>query len=64
MHRTYLFDFDGTLVDSMPCWGEKMLNILRHEGITPKPGLVSHIATQNTSVRSFMSPSLRRRCSP
>lgn len=45
MHKTYLFDFDGTLVDSMPCWGEKMLNILRHESIAPKAGLVSHIAT-------------------
>ena len=45
MHRTCLFDFDGTLVDSMPAWGEKMLNILRHEGIRPPEGLISHIAT-------------------
>ena len=29
MRKTYIFDFDGTLVDSMPCWAEKMLNILR-----------------------------------
>ena len=28
-HRVYLFDFDGVLVDSMPYWAEKMLNILR-----------------------------------
>jgi len=27
--RIYIFDFDGTLVDSMPYWSEKMLNILR-----------------------------------
>lgn len=27
-HVTYLFDFDGTLVDSMPCWSQKMINIL------------------------------------
>lgn len=45
MHRIHLYDFDGTLVDSMPCWGEKMLNILRREGIEPEPGLVSRIAT-------------------
>ena len=25
---TYLFDFDGTLVDSMPFWAQKMLDIL------------------------------------
>lgn len=29
MHNTYIFDFDGTLVDSMPCWSQKMLNILQ-----------------------------------
>ena len=28
-----LFDFDGTLVDSMPIWGGEMLNILKEEGI-------------------------------
>lgn len=26
---TYLFDFDGTLVDSMPCWSKKMINVLK-----------------------------------
>ena len=25
---TYLFDFDGTLVDSMPNWAKQMLSIL------------------------------------
>ena len=30
---TYLFDFDGTLVDSMPCWSQKMLNILQKSGV-------------------------------
>lgn len=33
MGRAYIFDFDGTLVDSMPCWSEKMLNILKNEGV-------------------------------
>ena len=33
MGKAYLFDFDGTLVDSMPCWSEKMLNILRQTGV-------------------------------
>lgn len=28
MHTVYIFDFDGTLVDSMPSWAGKMLNIL------------------------------------
>ena len=27
-YSTYLFDFDGTLVDSMPFWMQKMLNVL------------------------------------
>ena len=28
-NKVYLFDFDGTLVDSMPYWMEKVMNILR-----------------------------------
>lgn len=35
-HSVYIFDFDGTLVDSMPYWSEKMLNILRNTN-TPYP---------------------------
>ena len=34
MPKAYLFDFDGTLVDSMPSWSEKMLNILRQTGVS------------------------------
>ena len=30
---TFLFDFDGTLVDSMPRWERKMLNILESYGV-------------------------------
>jgi len=36
----YLFDFDGTLVDSMPSWAESMRNILRLEGIAIPPDLI------------------------
>ncbi len=32
-HAVCIFDFDGTLVDSMPSWSEKMLNILRASGV-------------------------------
>ena len=31
--KLYLFDFDGTLVDSMPCWSGKMLEILQTAGV-------------------------------
>lgn len=37
LHRFYLFDFDGTLVDSMPYWSQKMLNILEKSN-TEYPG--------------------------
>ena len=29
----YIFDFDGTLVDSMPTWGGKMLHVLDKNGV-------------------------------
>lgn len=32
--KTYLFDFDGTLVDSMPTYGAMMLGILKEEKAT------------------------------
>ena len=42
--KVYLFDFDGTLVDSMPYWAEKMLNILREFGISYPDDIVKTIA--------------------
>ena len=30
----YLFDFDGTLVDSMPYWAESMLRVLDNHGVS------------------------------
>lgn len=32
--KAYLFDFDGTLVDSMPYWSQKMINILEKSGVS------------------------------
>ena len=32
-HNTYIFDFDGTLVDSMPFWSKKMIEILEDEKV-------------------------------
>lgn len=43
--KAAVFDFDGTLVDSMPTWSEKMLRLLRLQGIEPPKGLVTKIAT-------------------
>ena len=42
--KAYLFDFDGTLVDSMPYWSEKMLNILREFGIPYPDHIIKIIA--------------------
>jgi HAD superfamily hydrolase (TIGR01509 family) len=42
--KTYLFDFDGTLVDSMPYWSEKMLNILREFRIPYPDNIIKIIA--------------------
>ena len=38
--KAALFDFDGTLVDSMPTWGKKVLRILSLSGITPPEGIL------------------------
>ncbi len=43
--KIHIFDFDGTLVDSMPCWSEKMLNILRKTNTSYPDGLIKYIAT-------------------
>lgn len=41
----YIFDFDGTLVDSMPYWGKKMTNILDSQGIPYPDDIVTTLAT-------------------
>lgn len=43
MKKCYIFDFDGTLVDSMPYWSEKMFNILRTADIPIPKGLLKII---------------------
>lgn len=44
MKTAYIFDFDGTLADSMPCWSEKMLNILQSQGVDYPPDIIKRIA--------------------
>lgn len=45
MKKYHIFDFDGTLVDSMPFWAEKMLNILNKAGVNYPKDIISTIAT-------------------
>ena len=43
MRHTYIFDFDGTLVDSMPSWAEKVLNILRECGVVYPSDIINTV---------------------
>lgn len=42
-YKTYLFDFDGTLVDSMPAFISVMKRIAEENGITPEKDLIKII---------------------
>ena len=42
--KAYIFDFDGTLVDSMPTWSAKMLHVLQESG-TAYPSDIIKILT-------------------
>ena len=41
--KDLVFDFDGTLVDSMPTWGGKMLRILKEEGVSYPDNIIEII---------------------
>ncbi len=41
--KDLVFDFDGTLVDSMPTWGGKMLRILDEEGVSYPENIIERI---------------------
>jgi len=41
--KDLVFDFDGTLVDSMPTWGGKMLRILNEEGVLYPDNIIETI---------------------
>lgn len=43
MRHTYIFDFDGTLVDSMPSWAEKVLSILRGCGVAYPSDIINTV---------------------
>ena len=43
MIKTYLFDFDGTLVDSMPTYVSSMLRILDENNVQYKSDIVKII---------------------
>lgn len=45
MKKHHIFDFDGTLVDSMPTWSDKVLNILRECGIPFPDDLLKELVT-------------------
>ena len=41
--KHYLFDFDGTLVDSMPYWADTMLRVLNHHGVSYPENIIQII---------------------
>ena len=47
-HSVYLFDFDGTLVDSMPTWASQMTNILDKRNISYPDNLIEIITPLGT----------------
>ena len=57
MKKYYIFDFDGTLVDSMPCWSNKMLNILNKSKVNYPNDIITTIATlgDNASIDYFIN---------
>ena len=44
-----IFDLDGTLLDSMPMWGEVAIKFLKSHGAVPKPGILDTLRPFNTA---------------
>lgn len=61
MH-TYLFDFDGTLVDSMPVYASMMLGILREHHVPHEESVIKIITPlgYRGAARHFISMGLER----
>ncbi len=43
MRNTLIFDFDGTLVDSMPYWSRAQLRLLQEEGIAYPKDIIARV---------------------
>lgn len=43
MSKTYIFDFDGTLADTLPCWGRMFTKLIGARGQTMPPEMVQDI---------------------
>ena len=53
--KTYLFDFDGTLVDSMPTFASVMLRILKESNIAFVTAVGFCFITYSVSERFFLA---------
>lgn len=45
MKKAYIFDFDGTLADSMPSWAGKVLQVLKDTNTPYPPDLLKRVVT-------------------
>ena len=52
MYKAYLFDFDGTLVDSMPAYVSVMLRILDESGVKYEKDIIKTITPLSIIPRS------------
>ena len=57
-HRAYIFDFDGTLVDSMPYVAKHILNFLRSRGIRPPENMIEILTPLGYAGRQNITESI------